>query len=208
MSETLDEFTYELTSKQIRRYKVNALQSVRRAITSNIQDYLGYQGVCDTQVSLWSIAPNIVVIIAGLMIFVQWVMQLPIEYVYYEIVGFYVLLILKHVWDRKFVLADLVFEGTGNVVVKDHSKPFVKTLGETKKKLRVFLHYTEKNNAMLLKMELVEDSLFPTSSELVLSAEKKILYSRYFSEQGFFYSFNMIKDVDSVLNRLLERYLA
>eukprot|EP00796_Vickermania_ingenoplastis_P010751 gene10751-7479_t len=181
------EFSYEIKSKQIRRYKVNSLQSVRRAISSNIQDYLEFQGIREKQISLWSIVPNIIIIALAALICFQRFYLLSSDYFVYEIFSFYAILVLKYFWDRKFVVGDVIFEGTGNTDVKEHSKAFVRTLCTTQKKLRVLLLYTEKHNAMILKLQLVEDSIFSSSAKLLCSVDKRIMFCRYFNSQGFFY---------------------
>lgn len=210
------EFGYEIKSKQVRRYTVNSLQSVRRAISSNIQDYLGYQGISENRVSLLSLVPNVFIIVAGIFV------NLPLLFRHMErpngqlyCVLFYLLYAAKSLWERHVSSANgsVIFESTGAVDVKPHSKPYVRALGETGKLFRISLDYTEKQNAVNVKMQLLEPprGLYDRmrgKGKVLRGVERRICYCNYFSAQGFFYSVNMIRDVDEMCQRLVERYIA
>lgn len=201
------QFGYELKSKQVRRYKVNCLQSVRKGIAANIQDYLEYQGVSEAQFSFSSMVPAFVILCIGAVIFLQWLLRAPDSRVQCSIVVFFIAFLFSKIWEKKFALNDVVFEGKGKVEVNENSKPFIKALAEVKGKIRIYLSYTESCNAMSLKVQIVDDSFFPAHSKVRCGVEKRILFSEYFNFQGFFFPPAMIADLDALMNRLLNRYL-
>lgn len=201
-------FTYELKSKQIRRYRVYSMMSVYRGISSNIQDYLEYQGLEENKFNLWSYFPYLWIFLLGGYIVYRWFSNLQTPWDNYLIVLFYLLHVFNFFWGSMFKVPNVIFTGTGIVEVTETSTEVIKSLKETGKPLRVLLELTESTSTVLLKMQIVnKEGIFPAKYPLLCGVEQRIPYRRYFSKQGFFVSDLFKKDTDALLERLLKRYL-
>lgn len=208
MSNKPDEYTYELTSKQVRRYKVNSLGSVRWAITANLQEYLSYQGVKEDVWKFWSYVPDLFIGIVGGIIIYQWIQDTSASWTFWEIALFYALFVFKAWWSTMFYMGEAIFEGTGRVDVSENTTRAAIALGSTGKKIRVLLDCTESDSSIVLKMQVLNSQgIFPRHFPVLCGVEQRISWGRYFSEQGFFYPPNFKRDVDQLLEKLIKRYL-
>lgn len=206
--DTSYEFSYELKSKQLRRYKVNSLPSIRRAISANLQDYFSFQGIKENEFHLWSNFPYFLIILVGSLIIHQWYYKVDSSFLFWERILFYLLFVFQRFWNNKFEIDDLIFEGTGSVIVNENTSETAKLLGETNKTIRVFLEFFPERNIVTIKMQLVKvEGIFPKKYPLLCGVEQRVNYGRYFSEQGFFYGTFFVNDIDLLFKRLLQRYL-
>lgn len=201
-------FTYELKSKQVRRYKNNSLPSIRRGISANLQDYFSFQGIEENEFHLWNNFPYFLIILVGSLIGFQWYYEVESSFFFWEYILFYSLFVFHYFWNRKFEIDDMIFEGTGSVIVNENTSETAKALGETKKTIRVFLEFNPPTSIVVIRMQLVKvEGIFPKKFPVLCGVEHRVNYGRYFSEQGFFYSVFFVNDVDHLFKRLLHRYL-
>ncbi|EPY33418.1 hypothetical protein STCU_02228 [Strigomonas culicis] len=200
------EIGYELVSKQVRAYRTNDVNSVRRALSSNIQEYLVHEGVKEDEPHTFkNVFQCGVAISLGVAIFFMRVVLNNSILLTTLCIGLYTSIIaVTFVNDSIQQSRNTIFLGTGVIEQKeDTKKTFLKKLEG--RHLHVLL---DTANAPKIKIEaqiIDKPTLFVKHLVFTKDVERTMQYGKYFGSTGFFYPPAMVKDIDSIIAELTKR---
>ncbi|EPY33405.1 hypothetical protein STCU_02235 [Strigomonas culicis] len=199
------EIGYELVSKQVRAYRTNDVNSVRRALSSNIQEYLVHEGVKEDEPHTFkNVFQCGVAISLGVAIFFMRVVLNNSILLTTLCIGLYTSIIaVTFVNDSIQQSRNTIFLGTGVIEQKeDTKKTFLKKLEG--RHLHVLL---DTANAPKIKIEaqIIDKPRFLQAPRVYKSVERTMQYGKYFGSTGFFYPPAMVKDIDSIIAELTKK---
>lgn len=197
-------FGYELKSKQVRKYRPNDINSVRRAISVNAQEYLEYEGVEELQLSKWALLAGFLATGLGVAIHVM-KMSLAKDPLLTTacISGFFFLVGGMQLSDYLQKNRDVIFVGTGKVTPLEGTKSPVAALKN--QRLRLLLHCEEFSPIIRIQAQLVGKPHLFSPAKVHRSVEKSVPYGRYFSPSGYFFPPVLTNDLDDLVKKLTKK---
>lgn len=197
-------FGYELTSKQVRCYKVNDLKSVDHAVRVNIQEYLDYLGFEEETLSMKTMLLTLIVLLANTA-YMGYSAKMWAEHVT-NLVLAGVVNIVCVVWVLKKVFlrhpSDAFFIGTGVIKYnKENKKSYFD--GLKGQRWCITLNDAEWSSTLCLSAMILGETTHGNAMRERCSVSREVVYSKYFTSDGFIYPPALTQDVDSLLGDLV-----
>ncbi|CCW64205.1 unnamed protein product [Phytomonas sp. EM1] len=200
-----EEFTfgYELKSKQVRRYKLNDISSVRRAICANAQEYLSFEGINEeSPVNIWRTLLHVFISSMGVLIFLnrkKITQDWPLYILSYA--GFFGVVAGMLVNNAMQQSHSVFFMGSGKL----ENNAIKKFAGLNRHKLRFHLFVYPYSPQVKFLAEIIESRRLFENPKSLVSVEKTVQYGKYFGSTGFFYPPALVKDIDEIIESLIQK---
>ncbi|CCW71299.1 unnamed protein product [Phytomonas sp. Hart1] len=197
------EFGYALKSKQVRHYEINDLDSVKRALTANAQEYLVYEGVEEkSPVSVSGSIFRVFISSLGIFIFIagkKILAQRLLSYI--SFIGFFGLILGMIVNNCIHDSYSVFFVGSGKV----GSTPNKKFAALNHHKLRFHLFIYPYSPLVKFIAEITDSGRLFRPYKSLVSVEKNVYYGKYFGSNGYFYPPALTSDVDDIIEELIQK---
>ncbi|KAG5512291.1 hypothetical protein JKF63_07813 [Porcisia hertigi] len=201
MSSVLYNFGYELGSKQIRRYVVNDVRSVHRALASNIQDYLAYEGVKEENpVSLKNVFLKVFTLGVAAGAYALSKRQVSGLLLAGSFLFFGMLIVFQIAYNIVQNNGDIIFVGTGRLIedkLRSQKPCFCHLVNR-----RLCVRLTQEDLSIpvvTLTVQLIGPSSLFSQPPVYSEAVKTVQYGQFFGSTGFFFPPPLLKLVDELL---------